>query len=68
MNWQKKDIPKRRLSQYKLLEQNFENLKTDDEFLNQLKTFFKILEKLFLGDASDHFKIDFQKGEIVNLK
>jgi len=64
----KKDIPKRRLSQYKLLEQNFENLKTDDEFLNQLKTFFKILEKLFLGDASDHFKIDFQKGEIVNLK
>ncbi|MDY0931737.1 metallophosphoesterase [Chryseobacterium sp. CFBP8996] len=64
----KKDIPKRRLSQYKLLEQNFENLKTDDEFLNQLKTFFKVLEKLSSGDASDHFKIDFQKGEIVNLK
>ncbi|MBM7417528.1 MULTISPECIES: metallophosphoesterase family protein [Chryseobacterium] len=64
----KKDIPKKRLSQYKFLEQNFENLKTDDEFLNQLKTFFKILEKLSSGDASDHFKIDFQKGEIVNLK
>lgn len=64
----KKDIPKKKLSQYKLLEQNFENLKTDDEFLNQLKTFFKILEKLSSGDASDHFKIDFQKGEIVNLK
>lgn len=64
----KKDIPKKRLVQYKLLEQNFENLKTDDEFLNQLKTFFKILEKLSSGDASDHFKIDFQKGEIVNLK
>jgi 3',5'-cyclic AMP phosphodiesterase CpdA len=64
----KKDIPKRRLSQYKLLEQNFENVKTDDEFLNQLKTFFKVLEKLSSGDASDHFKIDFQKGEIVNLK
>ena len=64
----KKDIPKKRLSQYKFLEQNFENVKTDDEFLNQLKTFFKILEKLSSGDASDHFKIDFQKGEIVNLK
>lgn len=64
----KKDILKKRLSQYKLLEQNFENLKTNDDFLNQLKTFFKILEKLSSGDASDHFKIDFQKGEIVNLK
>ncbi|OBW39528.1 hypothetical protein AB670_04138 [Chryseobacterium sp. MOF25P] len=63
----KKDIPKKRLAQYKLLEQNFEHLKTDDAFLNQLKTFFKILEKLSSGDASDHFKIDFQKGEIVNL-
>lgn len=64
----KKDIPKKRLAQYKLLEQNFENLKTDDAFLDQLKTFFKILEKLSSGDASDHFKIDLQKGEIVNLK
>lgn len=63
----KKDIPKKRLAQYKLLEENFEHLKTDDAFLDQLKTFFKILEKLSSGDASDHFKIDFQKGEIVNL-
>lgn len=37
----KKDIPKKRLSQYKFLEQNFENLKTDDAFLDQLKTFLK---------------------------
>lgn len=64
----KKDIPKKRLAQYKLLEQNFEHLKTDDAFLDQLKTFFKVLEKLSSGDASDHFKIDLQKGEIVNLK
>ncbi|MGD1319307.1 metallophosphoesterase family protein [Chryseobacterium sp. 2R14A] len=64
----KKDIPKKRLAQYKVLEQNFENLKTHDQFLNQLKTFFKILEKLSSGDASDHFRIDFKKGEIVNLK
>jgi 3',5'-cyclic AMP phosphodiesterase CpdA len=64
----KKDIPKKRLAQYKLLVENFENLKTDDAFLDQLKTFFKILEKLSSGDASDHFKIDLQKGEIMNLK
>jgi 3',5'-cyclic AMP phosphodiesterase CpdA len=64
----KKDIPKKRLAQYKLLEQNFEHLKTDDAFLDQLKTFFKVLERLSSGDASDHFKIDLQKGEIVNLK
>lgn len=64
----RKDIPKKRLEQYKILEQNFDNLKTEDKFLNQLKTFFKILEKLSSGDASDHFKIDFQKGEVVRLR
>ncbi|WP_082504611.1 MULTISPECIES: metallophosphoesterase family protein [unclassified Chryseobacterium] len=64
----KKDIPKKRLEQYRILEQNFDNLKTEDKFLNQLKTFFKILEKLSSGDASDHFKIDFQKGEVVRLR
>lgn len=64
----KKDIPKKQLSQYRILEQNFKNLETKNEFLNQLKTFFKILEKLSSGDASDHFKIDFKKGEVVKLK
>lgn len=63
----KKDIPKKRLAQYKVLEQNFGNLKTENQFLNQLKTFFKILEKLSSGDASDHFRIDFKKGEIVKI-
>jgi hypothetical protein len=42
-------------------------LKTENQFLNQLKTFFKILEKLSSGDASDHFRIDFKKGEIVKI-
>lgn len=64
----KKDIPKKRLSQYRILEGNFKILETDDEFLNQLKTFFKILEKLSTGDVADHFKIDFKRGEIVKLK
>lgn len=64
----KKDIPKNRLEQYEVLTKNFNHLETKDEFLNQLRTFFKILEKLSSGDASDHFKTDFQKGEVVKLK
>ncbi|KQS94049.1 metallophosphatase [Chryseobacterium sp. Leaf394] len=64
----KKDIPKKRLSQYRILEENFKILETDDEFLNQLKLFFAILEKLSTGDVADHFKIDFKRGEIVKLK
>ncbi|MFY1047865.1 metallophosphoesterase family protein [Chryseobacterium sp. GP-SGM7] len=64
----KQDIPKKRLEQYEVLIKNFENLKTTDQFLIQLKTFFKILEKLSSGDASDHFKIDFRLGEIVKIK
>lgn len=64
----KKDIPEKRLIQYQTLEQNFKNLETKDAFLIQLKTFFAILEKLSSGDASDHFKIDFKKGEIEKMK
>lgn len=63
----KKDIPKKRLSEYKTLESNFEKLHTEDQFLNQLKMFFKILEKLSSGDFSDHFSIDFEKGEIYQI-
>lgn len=63
----KKDIPKKRLSQFKILFENFEKLNTEDEFLNQLKTFFKILNKLSLGDPAEHFKIDFEKGEILKF-
>lgn len=64
----KKDIPKKRLSQYSILEENFKILKTDDEFLNQLKLFFAILEKLSTGDVADHFKIDFKKGKVLRLR
>lgn len=64
----KKDIPEKRLSQFKILHENFEKLNTEDEFLNQLKTFFKILNKLSSGNPSDHFKIDFEKREILKLK
>jgi hypothetical protein len=64
----KNDISKKRLEQYEVLIKNFDSLETKDEFLNQLKTFFTILKKMSSGDASDHFKIDFKKGEIVKLK
>lgn len=64
----KKDIPEKRLSQFKILHENFEKLNTEDQFLNQLKTFFKILNKLSSGDPADHFKIDFEKREILKLK
>ncbi|WP_223559128.1 metallophosphoesterase family protein [Chryseobacterium lathyri] len=64
----KKDIPEKRLLQFKFLHENFEKLNTKDEFLNQLKLFFRVLVKLSSGDPADHFKIDFEKGEILKLK
>ena len=64
----KKDIPESRLLQFKILHENFEKLNTEDKFLNQLKTFFKILNKLSSGDPAKHFKINFEKGEILKLK
>ncbi|UFH31880.1 metallophosphoesterase [Chryseobacterium sp. C-71] len=63
----KKDIPEKRLSQFKILHENFEKLNTEDEFLNQLKTFFKILNKLSSGDPADHFKIDFKKRNLKKI-
>lgn len=60
----KKEISKKRLSQYIILENNFKKLKTNDQFLIQLKTFFSIFEKLSSGEFSDHFTIDFQKNEV----
>jgi len=64
----KKDIPESRLLQFKILHENFEKLNTEDEFLNQLKTFFRVLYKLSSGDPTDHFEIDFKKGMILKLK
>lgn len=64
----KNDISKKRLDQYEVLIKNFDSLETKDEFLNRLKIFFKILEKLSSGDASNHFKIDFKKGDVTKLK
>ena len=64
----KKDISEKRLSQFKILHQNFEKLNTDDPFLKQLKIFFTILNKLSSGDPADYFKIDFKKGEVTDIK
>lgn len=64
----KKDISEKRLAQFRILHQNFENLITDDAFLKQMKIFFRVLNKLASGDPADHFRIDFGKGEILKLK
>lgn len=64
----KKDIPESRLLQFKILHENFEKLNTEDEFLNQLKTFFRVLSKLSSGDPTGHFEIDFKKGMILKIK
>ncbi len=63
----KGDIPEERLLQFEILNTNFQKLKTNDEFQMQLKTFFKILNKLSAGDPAGHFRIDFGSGEVVKL-
>lgn len=64
----RKDISEKRLSQYRILQDNFRKLQTHDEFLNKLKTFFSIVEKLSSGDVSAKFSIDFEKGKIISAK
>lgn len=64
----KNDIPKERLLQFEILNENFKKLDTEDKLLLRLKDFFKILNKLSSGDPANHFKIDFEKGKISKLK
>lgn len=63
----KKDIPKERLQQYQTLEKLFENNQSQDPFIIQLKSVFKILSLLSNGDPADHFEIDLKKQEIKRL-
>lgn len=63
----KKDIPKERLQQYQTLEKLFETNQSQDPFIIQLKSVFKILSLLSNGDPADHFEIDFKKQEIRKL-
>lgn len=63
----KKDIPKERLRQYHILEELFQKSKSQDPFVLQLKSVFKILSLLSNGDPTDHFEIDLKKQEIKRL-
>lgn len=63
----KKDIPKERLRQYHILEELFQKSKSQDPFVLQLKSVFKILSLLSNGDPTDHFEIDLKKKEIKRL-
>lgn len=60
----KRDIPKERLKQYKVLEELFAVNQSQDEFVLQLKALFKILSHLSNGEPSNHFEIDFKERSI----
>lgn len=63
----KKDIPKERLQQYEILEKFYLENQSQDPFLLQLQSVFKILKLLSNGDPADHFEIDLKKQEIRKL-
>ncbi|SHG64396.1 Calcineurin-like phosphoesterase [Chryseobacterium arachidis] len=63
----KKDIPKERLRQYQTLENLFQENRSQDPFILQLKSVFKILSLLSNGDPADHFEIDLKKQKIKRL-
>ncbi|KPH11910.1 metallophosphoesterase [Chryseobacterium sp. ERMR1:04] len=63
----KKDIPRERLQQYQQLEKLYEANTSQDPFVKQLKSVFKILSLLSNGDPADHFEIDLKKQEIKRL-
>lgn len=63
----KRDIPKERLEQYKVLEHYFEENNSQDLFMQQLKSLFKILSYLSNGEPANHFKINFKEKIIQRL-
>lgn len=63
----KKDIPRERLQQYQQLEKLYEANTSQDPFVKQLKSVFKILFLLSNGDPADHFEIDLKKQKITRL-
>jgi predicted MPP superfamily phosphohydrolase len=63
----KKDIPKERLQQYEMLEKIYQENQSQDQFIVQLKSVFKILSLLSNGDPADHFEIDLKRQSIRRL-
>lgn len=64
----KLDIPKVRLQQYQTLEKFFESNNSQDPFIIQLKSVFKILSLLANSDPSDHFEIDLKNKTLTRLE
>ncbi|MPS71831.1 MAG: metallophosphoesterase [Chryseobacterium sp.] len=64
----RKDISKMRLQQYQILEKLFEVNKSQDSFIIQLRSVFRILTLLSNGDPSDHFEIDLGKQTLNRIK
>lgn len=54
----KNDIPKERLHQYQILEKLYRKNPSQDLFILQIKSVFKIMSLLSNGDPADHFEID----------
>ncbi|KFF00033.1 metallophosphoesterase family protein [Chryseobacterium luteum] len=63
----KKDIQKERLYQYQVLEKLYEANTSQDPFVKQLKSVFRILSLLSNGDPADHFEIDLKRQLIKKL-
>jgi hypothetical protein len=63
----KKDIPEERLQQYEMLEKIYQENQSQDQFIVQLKSVFKILSLLSNGDPADHFEIDLKTQSIRRL-
>lgn len=63
----RRDISKERLEQYKVLEHYFEENNSQDLFIQQLKSLFKILSYLSNGEPANHFRIDFKEKSIQNI-
>jgi 3',5'-cyclic AMP phosphodiesterase CpdA len=63
----KNDIPKERLHQYQILEKLYQENSSEDLFVLQIKSVFKIMSLLSNGDPADHFEIDLKKQEIIRL-
>lgn len=63
----KRDIPKVRLKQYQIIEDLFKSNQSQDSFIIQLSSIFKILSALSNGDPSDHFEIDLKNKTLNRL-
>ncbi|MBK1894872.1 metallophosphoesterase family protein [Chryseobacterium paridis] len=63
----RKDISKERWKQYQVLIQSFEQNKSQDHFVLQIQSVFRILSLLSNGDPADHFEIDLKNRKIKRL-